>query len=103
VQVAFEWQTIVSPVEANLGVSICLVSFQKLKIGYVQYRPHEDVATETTITVRFTTANRSKLITPFLHLVNEEVAAGDRNFMSHGLVLLLSVRCVALLYVGKYY
>lgn len=39
VQEAYEWQTIVSLVEANLGVSICPASFQKLLIGKVQYRP----------------------------------------------------------------
>jgi len=77
VQEAFEWQTIVSLVEANLGVSICPASFQKLKIGKVQYRPLDDVKTETAISVCFATGNESKLITPFLHLVNEEVAAGE--------------------------
>ncbi len=33
IQEASEWQTIVSLVEANLGVSVCPESFQKLKIG----------------------------------------------------------------------
>jgi DNA-binding transcriptional LysR family regulator len=77
VQEAFEWQTIVSLVEANLGVSICPASFQKLKIGKVQYRPLDGVKTQTHISVCFATANESKLITPFLHLVDEEVAAGE--------------------------
>ena len=76
-QEAFEWQTIVSLVEANLGVSICPASFQKLKIGKVQYRPLDDVKTETAMSVCFATGNESKLITLLLHLVNEEVAAGE--------------------------
>ena len=77
VQEAFEWQTIVSLVEANLGVSICPASFQKLKIGKVQYRPLEGVKTQTTISVCVATNNESKLVTPFLHLVNEEIALQD--------------------------
>lgn len=73
VQEAFEWQTIVSLVEANLGVSICPASFQRLRIGKVQYRPLEDVKTTTSISVCYRTGNLSRLIPPFLHLVNEEV------------------------------
>jgi len=74
VQEAYEWQTIVSLVEANLGVSICPASFQKLRIGKLQYRPLDDVKTSTSISVCFASSNESKLITPFLHLVNEQVA-----------------------------
>lgn len=77
VQEAFEWQTIVSLVEANLGVSICPSSFQKLKIGNVQYRPLKGVQTKTTISVCFSSSFESKLITPFLHLVNEEVTLSN--------------------------
>ena len=73
VQEAYEWQTIVSLVEANLGVSICPESFQKLKIGKVQYKPITDIKTLTSISVCFRSANESKLITPFLHLMNELV------------------------------
>jgi DNA-binding transcriptional LysR family regulator len=71
VQEAFEWQTIVSLVESNLGVSICPASFQKLKIGKVQYRPFSNVKTKTSIAVCYLKGNESKLLTPFLHLVNQ--------------------------------
>jgi DNA-binding transcriptional LysR family regulator len=74
VQEAYEWQTIVSLVEANLGVSICPSSFQKLKIGKVQYRPIDNVKTRTSISVCYAASNESKLITPFLHLVNETIS-----------------------------
>ncbi|HEV7331961.1 MAG TPA: LysR substrate-binding domain-containing protein [Flavisolibacter sp.] len=73
VQEAMEWQTIVSLVEANLGVSICPASFQKLLIGKVQYRPLSDVKTLTSISMCFSAKNESKLIEPFLKVVNEEV------------------------------
>jgi DNA-binding transcriptional LysR family regulator len=79
VQEAFEWQTIVALVEANIGVSICPASFQKLKIGKVKYRPISDITIETSISVCFRSANESKLITPFLHTINEVVDAGDYN------------------------
>jgi DNA-binding transcriptional LysR family regulator len=72
VQEAYEWQTIVSLVEANLGVSICPASFQKLKIGKVQYRPFSDTKTETTISVCYRGSNYSKLIQPFLNVVEAE-------------------------------
>ena len=75
VQEAFEWQTIVSLVEANLGVSICPASFQKLKIGKVQYKPITDIKAETSISVCFRGSNESKLLTPFLHVMNEVVDA----------------------------
>lgn len=71
VQEAFEWQTIVSLVESNLGVSICPESFQKLKIGKVQYRPISNVKTKTSISICYLEGNESKLLTPFLHLVNQ--------------------------------
>jgi DNA-binding transcriptional LysR family regulator len=71
VQEAYEWQTIVSLVEANLGLSICPASFRKLQIGKVVYRPLVDVTTTTSISVCYLPNNPSKLITPFLHLVNE--------------------------------
>lgn len=74
VQEALEWQTIVALVEANLGVSVCPESFQKLKIGRVQYRPLENVKTKTSISVCHSAANESKLITPFLHIVNQVMA-----------------------------
>ena len=71
VQEAYEWQTIVSLVEANLGVSICPASFQKLRIGKVQYKPLSDVKTETSISVCYNAGNKSKLLPPFLRLVEE--------------------------------
>jgi len=70
VQEAYEWQTIVSLVESNLGVSICPASFQKLRIGMVQYRPLSNVKTKTSIFVCYAAQNHSKLLTPFLHQVN---------------------------------
>ena len=73
VQEAYEWQTIVSLVEANLGVSICPASFQKLKIGKVQYKPLSDVKTETTISVCYHKANSSKLIPSFLDILKQNV------------------------------
>jgi len=73
VQEAYEWQTIVSLVEANLGVSVCPESFQKLRIGKVQYRYLNDVKILTSISVCFASANESKLIEPFLKVLNEEV------------------------------
>ena len=73
VQEAYEWQTIVGLVEANMGVSICPASFQKLKIGKVQYKPITDIRTKTSISVCFREGNESKLITPFLHVINELV------------------------------
>lgn len=76
VQEAYEWQTIVSLVEANLGVSLCPASFQKLKIGKVQYRPLADVKTETTISVCYRSGNDSKLIPAFL-----EVLTGSEEFL----------------------
>jgi DNA-binding transcriptional LysR family regulator len=74
VQEAYEWQTIVGLVEANIGVSICPASFQKLRIGKVQYRPITDIRTQTSISVCYREGNESKLITPFLHLTNEIIA-----------------------------
>jgi DNA-binding transcriptional LysR family regulator len=74
VQEAYEWQTIVSLVESNLGVSICPASFQKLKVGKVQYRPITNVKTKTSISVCYLKGNESKFITPFLHLVNQAVS-----------------------------
>jgi DNA-binding transcriptional LysR family regulator len=73
VQEALEWQTIISLVEANMGISICPASFQKLKIGKVQYRELSDVKTDTSISMCYKTDNLSKLITPFLHIVNETI------------------------------
>jgi DNA-binding transcriptional LysR family regulator len=73
VQEAYEWQTIVSLVEADLGVSICPASFQKLKIGRVQYKPLSDVATETTISVCYHSTNTSRLVAPFLDVLKENV------------------------------
>lgn len=73
VQEAYEWQTIVSLVEANLGISICPASFQKLLIGKVQYRPFYDVKTLTSISICYADANESKLIEPFLKVVNDAV------------------------------
>ena len=74
VQEAYEWQTIVSLVESNLGVSICPASFQKLKVGKVQYRPITNVKTKTSISVCYLKGNESRFITPFLHLVNQAVS-----------------------------
>lgn len=71
VQEAYEWQTIVSLVESNLGVSICPASFQKLKIGKVQYRLISNVKTKTSISICYLKTNESKLLTPFLHLINQ--------------------------------
>lgn len=79
VQEAFEWQTIVSLVESNLGVSICPASFQKLKIGKVQYRPISNVKTKTSISVCYLEGNESKLLTPFLHLVNQIIDGSQDN------------------------
>lgn len=73
VQEAYEWQTIVSLVEANIGTSICPESFQKLKVGRVQYRPFTDISTETTISVCYHVSNSSKLITPFMNLVKDSL------------------------------
>lgn len=73
VQEANEWQTIVSLVEANLGVSICPASFQKLLIGKVQYRPFRDEKTFTSISICYSKHNDSRLIVPFLKIINEEV------------------------------
>lgn len=75
VQEAYEWQTIVSLVEANLGVSVCPASFQKLLIGKVQYRPFYDVKTLTSISICYAHTNESKLVHPFLKVVNEEMMA----------------------------
>ena len=76
VQEAYEWQTIVSLVEANLGVSICPSSFQKLKIGKVQYKPLAGVKTETTISVCYRVSNHSKLIPPFVNVLEQDL--GDQ-------------------------
>lgn len=73
VQEAYEWQTIVSLVEANLGVSICPASFQKLKIGKVQYKPLTDVKMETSISVCYRTADHSKLIPAFLEVLSSNL------------------------------
>jgi DNA-binding transcriptional LysR family regulator len=71
IQEASEWQTIVSLVEANLGVSVCPESFQKLKIGQVQYKPLTDIKVKTGISVCYSATNNSKLIPAFLNLVEE--------------------------------
>jgi DNA-binding transcriptional LysR family regulator len=73
VQEAYEWQTIVSLVEANLGVSICPASFQKLKIGKVQYKPFTDIKTETHIAVCYNINNKSRLIAPFIKVLEEHL------------------------------
>jgi DNA-binding transcriptional LysR family regulator len=73
VQEAFEWQTIVSLVEANLGVSICPASFQKLKIGKVLYKPLTGITTETSISVCYNLSNTSKLVLPFINLLEEHL------------------------------
>lgn len=76
VQEALEWQTIISLVEANLGVSICPASFQKLKIGKVLYKPLSDVKIRTGISLCYNAGNRSKLIRPFVELVEGSIEEG---------------------------
>ena len=49
VQEALEWLTIVSLVEAGLGVSLVPASFRKLRWGGVEYRPLSPRSAETTI------------------------------------------------------
>lgn len=71
VQEAYEWQTIVSLVEANLGVSICPASFQKLRIGKVQYKPLADVKTETNISVCYAANTQSRLVAPFIEVLSK--------------------------------
>jgi len=61
------------PVEANLGVSICPELFQKLKIGKVGYKPFTDIKMETNISVCYHSANRSKLIAPFLKVLEQHI------------------------------
>jgi DNA-binding transcriptional LysR family regulator len=73
VQEAFEWQTIVNLVEANLGVSICPSSFRKMKIGQIKYIPLTDVKTETAVSACINSSNPSKLIKPFLALTEENI------------------------------
>jgi hypothetical protein len=58
-------------VEANLGVSVCPESFQKLKIGQVQYKPITDIKVKTGISICYSTSNKSKLIPAFLNLVEQ--------------------------------
>lgn len=72
VQEAYEWQTIVSLAESDLGVSICPASFQKLRVGKVQYRPLQDVKTQTSISVCYREGNSSRLIPCFLEVLSSQ-------------------------------
>jgi DNA-binding transcriptional LysR family regulator len=74
VQEALEWQTIISLVEANLGVSVCPASFHELKIGKVQYKPIADVKIKTSISICYHKESRSKLIQPFIELTKEHLS-----------------------------
>jgi DNA-binding transcriptional LysR family regulator len=71
VQEALEWQTIISLVEANLGVSVCPESFRELKIGRVQYKPLSDAKIKTSISICYNKESKSKLIEPFIQLAQQ--------------------------------
>jgi DNA-binding transcriptional LysR family regulator len=74
IQEANEWQTIVNLVEANLGISICPSSFQKLQIGQIRYIPLTDVKIKTGVSVCINADYKSKLIDSFLALIEAEPA-----------------------------
>ncbi|HZG99741.1 MAG TPA: LysR family transcriptional regulator [Flavisolibacter sp.] len=78
VQEALEWQTIISLVEANLGVSICPASFQKLKIGKVHYKPLSNAKVKTRISICYNSKMQSNLIKAFLHMVNDHFEKLER-------------------------
>ena len=78
VQEAYEWQTIVNLVEANLGVSICPSSFQKMKIGDTRYIPLADVKAQTGVSACFRTGNETPLLQHFLQTV-VAAAAGQET------------------------
>ncbi|MFD3002806.1 LysR substrate-binding domain-containing protein [Pontibacter toksunensis] len=73
VQEAYEWQTIVNLVEANLGVSICPSSFQKMKIGDIKYIPLADVKAQTGVSACFNSDNHSALLRNFLQSILQDV------------------------------
>ncbi|HSI91126.1 MAG TPA: LysR family transcriptional regulator [Adhaeribacter sp.] len=72
VQEAYEWQTIVNLVEANLGVSICPSSFQKIKIGDIKYIPLADVKDQTGVWACYNSGNHSALLHNFLQAVLQD-------------------------------
>ncbi len=73
VQEAYEWQTIVNLVEANLGVSICPSSFQKMKIGDIKYIPLADVKAQTGVSACYNSGNNSALLRNFLQAILQDV------------------------------
>ncbi|MDQ3291233.1 MAG: LysR substrate-binding domain-containing protein, partial [Bacteroidota bacterium] len=73
VQEANEWQTIVNLVEANLGISICPSSFQKLQIGQIRYIRLTDVKITTGVSVCINADYKSKLVDSFLALIEAKV------------------------------
>ena len=72
VQEAYEWQTIVNLVEANLGVSICPSSFQKMKIGDIKYIPLADVKPKTSVSACFHSSNQTTLVRNFLQSILQD-------------------------------
>lgn len=71
VQEAYEWQTIVNLVEANLGVSICPSSFQKMKLGNIKYVPLQNVKAQTGVSACFTSQNDSPSLHNFLQSIEQ--------------------------------
>jgi DNA-binding transcriptional LysR family regulator len=68
-QETMEWQTIISLVKVNLGVSICPSSFKKLKIEGIIYKSLPDVKLETTINICIKKGNISPAMELFLSAV----------------------------------
>lgn len=71
IQETMEWQSIISLVKVNLGVSICPSSFKKLKIEGIIYKSLPDVKTETTINICMKKGNISPATQLFLSAVKK--------------------------------
>lgn len=82
VQEALEWLTVVSLVDAGLGVSIVPQSFRKLRWGGVEYRTLSPRAAETTIALCHRREAMPEVVAAFVAVAREVAArpaAGGRG------------------------
>lgn len=76
VQEAQEWLTIVSLVDAGLGVSLVPASFQRLRWGGVTYHPLEPAGDDTTIALCRRREEATPVLDSFVRIVRERMRTG---------------------------
>jgi DNA-binding transcriptional LysR family regulator len=76
VQEAQEWLTIVSLVDAGLGVSLVPASFQRLRWGGVTYHALEPAGDPTTIALCRRREGPTPVLESFVSIVRERMRAG---------------------------